>query len=276
MLATRYDRAATIIDAGLPAGPWFRTDDSEMAISIVENLKLYGYIHQDALARRFAWRYEQAPDRGYGSATRAQLNEINRGGDWRQGAAMAFGGQGSMGNGGAMRVAPLGGYFADDLKRVAEEARASALVTHTHPEAVAGTVAVGIAAAMASRGREEPHNLRVKHFFEAILDIVPESRVKRGILIASETPASVEIEAVAKSLGNGSQVTAPDTVPFAIWSAAHHLNDYRNALKQTIIGGGDCDTNAAIVGGIVALSVGRAGIPIEWQTDKEPLPFRPL
>lgn len=100
MLAYRHAEADHIIERGLPSGPWFHTDDTEMALSIVEVLKLYGHIHQDALARRFAWRFEREPDRGYGSMTRAQLNEIIRGGDWRQGAASAFGGQGSMGNGG--------------------------------------------------------------------------------------------------------------------------------------------------------------------------------
>ena len=132
MLAYRHADVARIIERGLPAGPWFHTDDTEMALSIVDTLKLYGHIHQDELARRFAWRFEREPDRGYGSMTRKQLDEINRGGDWRQGAASAFGGQGSMGNGGAMRVAPLGAYFADDLSRVVEQARASSLVTHTH------------------------------------------------------------------------------------------------------------------------------------------------
>lgn len=273
MLAYRHYQAPNIIEQGLPAGPWFRTDDSEMAISIVEGLKLYGYVHQDALARRFAWRYEREPDRGYGSMTRAQLNEINRGGDWRQGAANAFGGQGSMGNGGAMRVAPLGGYFADDLKRLADEARASALVTHTHPEGVAGTIAVAIAAAVAWQTRNAPNNQRVKQLFDAVLEFTPESKTRRGILIASQTPANVEVEAVAKALGNGSLVTGPDTVPFALWSAAQHLDDYVCAMKQTIVAGGDCDTNAAIVGGIVSLSVGYDGIPAEWRNQKEPLPF---
>jgi ADP-ribosylglycohydrolase len=273
MLAYRHYQAPAIIEQSLPAGPWFRTDDSEMAISIVENLKLYGHIHQDALARRFAWRYEHEPDRGYGSMTRAQLNEINRGGDWRQGAANAFGGQGSMGNGGAMRVAPVGAYFADDLNRTAEEARASALVTHTHPEGVAGTIAVAIAAAMAWQTCKESGDQRLKRFFEAILEFTPESKVRRGILIASQTPAGVGADAVAKSLGNGSLVTAPDTVPFAVWSAAHHLNDYVGAMKQTIMVGGDCDTNAAIVGGIISLSVGRDGIPPDWRQQKESLPL---
>jgi ADP-ribosylglycohydrolase len=276
MLAYRHYQAPNIIDQGLPAGPWFRTDDSEMAISIVEGLKLYGYVHQDALARRFAWRYEREPDRGYGSMTRAQLNEINRGGDWRQGAANAFGGQGSMGNGGAMRVAPLGGYFAADLKRVADEARASALVTHTHPEGVAGTIAVAIAAAVAWQTRNGPKNQHFKQLFDAVLEFTPESKTRRGILIASQTPAHVEVEAVAKALGNGSLVTAPDTVPFALWSAAHHLDDYVSAMKQTIVAGGDCDTNAAIVGGIVALSAGRDSIPQDWRQNKEPLPFKEI
>ncbi len=115
----------------LPAGPWFHTDDTEMANSIVASLKSYGYLHQDALAKRFARRFERDPDRGYGKMTRIQMREINAGAKWRETAANAFGGQGSMGNGSAMRVAPLGGYFADDLERCAEEARASSLVTHT-------------------------------------------------------------------------------------------------------------------------------------------------
>jgi len=47
-------------------------------------------------------------------------------------------------------------------------------------------------------------------------------------------------------------------------------------LKQTITAGGDCDTNAAIVGGIVALSVGYENIPAEWRQQKEQLPFKSI
>lgn len=272
MLAYRHADALQIIERRLPPGPWFHTDDTEMAFSIVEVLKLYGYIHQDALARRFAWRFEREPDRGYGSMTRAQLNEVIRGGDWRQGAASAFGGQGSMGNGGAMRVAPLGAFFADDLNRVVEEARASALVTHTHPEAIAGTIAVAVAAAQALRSLEDDPATHTTKLFQAVLDYTPESKVRQGIFIAFKTPATVPIEAAAKILGNGSLVTAPDTVPFALWAAGHHMNDFVQAVAATISAGGDCDTNAAIVGGIVALSVGQAGIPIDWKKEKEAFP----
>ena len=178
-----------------------------------------------------------------------------------------------MGNGGAMRVTPLGAYFADDLSRVVEQARASSLVTHTHPEGVAGTIAIAIAAATAWQLREADPRARAARLFDAVLEHTPESKVWRGLLIASQTPATVPVDAVAKALGNGMLVTAPDTVPFAVWCAANHLDNYTEAITLTISGGGDCDTNAAIVGGIIALSVGRERIPAEWRKEKEPLPF---
>jgi hypothetical protein len=106
MLSYRYFDAPEIIAKDeLPAGPWFHTDDTEMAISIVNVLKSHGNIHQDALAKRFARRFERNPDRGYGSMTRIQMRELIAGAKWKDTASSAFSGKGSMGNGGAMRVA---------------------------------------------------------------------------------------------------------------------------------------------------------------------------
>jgi ADP-ribosylglycohydrolase len=248
-----------------------RLADTEMAISICAVLKSHGFIHQDALARRFARRFERDPERGYGKMTRIQMREINAGAKWQDTAANAFGGQGSMGNGGAMRVAPLGAYFADNLERCAEEARVSSLVTHTHPEGVAGTIAVAVAAAAAWQLRNAPIAERVPRLFEDVLRLTPESQVRRKLLVANTTPPDVPVESVARTLGNGSLVTAPDTVPFCVWMAAHHLDDFVGALGLTISANGDCDTNAAIVCGIVAISAGREVIPAEWLKAREPI-----
>ena len=270
MLCYRAETASRrLAENNLPAGPWFHTDDTEMAISIVAVLQSQGELNQDALARRFARRFERNPDRGYGKMTRIQLRDINAGAKWRDTAANAFSGQGSMGNGGAMRVAPLGAYFANDLARCAEAARASALVTHTHPEGVAGTIAVAVAAAMAWQLRDASQTYDAPKFFTEILRLTPESKTRRGILLASQTPAEIPIQDVAKALGNGSLVTAPDTVPFCVWMTAHHPRHFVEAIGKTINVGGDCDTNAAIVGGIVALSAGRGSIPSEWLNARE-------
>ena len=50
-----------LAEDNLPAGPWFHTDDTEMAISICAVLKSHGHVQQDALAKRFARRFERDP-----------------------------------------------------------------------------------------------------------------------------------------------------------------------------------------------------------------------
>jgi ADP-ribosylglycohydrolase len=110
---------------------------------------------------------------------------------------------------------------------------------------------------------------RAQRFFDAVLQHTPESRVRHGILVARSTPLETSVHAVANALGNGSLVTAPDTVPFCIWIAAHHAGDFVEALGKTISAGGDCDTNAAIVGGIIGLSAGPPGIPAAWLQARE-------
>lgn len=272
MLAYRHHTATERLKRNdLPAGPWFHTDDTEMAISIAAVLKSHGHVHQDALSKRFARRFERDPERGYGKMTRIQLKENLAGESWQVTSPRAFGGLGSKGNGGAMRVAPLGAYFADDLHRMVKEALASSVVTHVHPEGVAGTVATALAAAMAWQLRSAPPAERPPKFFETVLHLTPESEVRRKILLASQVPPETDPEQAAKVLGRGDLVTAPDTVPFCVWAAAHHLDNYPEALSAAIRVGGDCDTNAAIVGGIVALSVGNEGIPPDWLLAREPI-----
>jgi ADP-ribosylglycohydrolase len=63
------------------------------------------------------------------------------------------------------------------------------------------------------------------------------------------------------------------SVPYTIWSAAKHLDNYRTALVETVLGDGDCDTNCAIVGGIVVLHSGGESIPEDWRASREPFDF---
>ena len=101
------DAPRRLAEDELPPSPWRHTDDTEMAISVAAVLKWHGELDQDALAKRFARRFQRDPDRGYGSMTRRQLEEITAGRTWQDTSVNAFGGRGSMGNGGAMRVALL-------------------------------------------------------------------------------------------------------------------------------------------------------------------------
>jgi ADP-ribosylglycohydrolase len=249
----------------LPPAPWQWTDDTEMACSIYRILAIHHAIDQDALVASFARRHDF--DRGYGPATNRLLRLVREGGDWRALAAGLFDGTGSWGNGAAMRVAPLGAFYADDPAEAARQAALSAAVTHTHPEAIAGAVAVAVAAAIAAAGPQPPGS-----FIDQILEHVPPGKVRDGIQEARHLLTVTDPETAAYFLGNGRTVAAHDTVPFTLWAAAHHLTDYQQAIWTTAAAGGDIDTTCAIVGGITASALGVDHLPTTWRRATEPLP----
>jgi ADP-ribosylglycohydrolase len=259
-----------IADRVVPPGPWRWTDDTAMALSVVETLAEHGSIDADDLARRFAARYADEPGRGYGGGAHQLLQVIGRGVPWQQAAPAMFGGSGSFGNGGAMRVAPLGGYFADDLDRLVEEAGRSAAVTHAHPEGIAGAVATAVAAAVAWR-QAERGLLDGASLLAAALERTPAGETRDRLAEASRLPGDLATGAVAERLGSGQRVSAQDTVPFALWCAARHLGDFEETFWTTVLGLGDRDTTCAIACGVAALAA--RGVPEEWRRAREALPL---
>jgi ADP-ribosylglycohydrolase len=266
-------KPADLAAGRLPAAPWPWTDDTEMACSVVAALAVGDGIDRDGLARAFAERY--GPDRGYGPGAVTVLRLIRTGTPWPVAAASAFEGQGSWGNGAAMRVAPLGAYFAGSPTRAADEAVRSAEVTHAHPEGVAGAVAVAVAAAVAAEGRLAGARPAPQRLLAAVAGTLePGGRVRTGLDRAARL-LDARVAEVADELGSGAAETAPDTVPFAVWVAARFLDDYPAAVTACVRAGGDVDTTAAIVGGIVAAHTGvgtPGGVPAAWVTAREPLP----
>lgn len=251
----------------LPPTPWWWTDDTEMACSVFAILDRHGWVDQNALAASFAEHHDF--DRGYGPGVNRMLRLIRQeGGDWRELAAGSWDGRGSWGNGAAMRVAPLGAFFADDLDAVAGQATASAEVTHTHPEGVAGAVAVALAAALVAA---EP-TLCGADLLDAIAHRTPAGLVNDGIRNALTLLPLSDPRSAAATLGNGREISAQDTVPFCLWVAAKHPDDYAAAFWATACAGGDIDTTCAIVGGIIAARTGVEGIPHQWLDRCEPLP----
>ncbi|AGS72245.1 ADP-ribosylglycohydrolase family protein [Streptomyces collinus] len=250
----------------LPEGSWQWTDDTEMACSVVAVLAAHQRLDQDALARSFADHHDF--DRGYGPAVNRLLRLVREGQDWRELAAGLFNGQGSWGNGAAMRIAPLGAWYADDPEQATHQAEISAYPTHQHREAVVGAMAVAAAAALAAApdGPPSPEAL-----LDGVIALVPRSAVGAGLRRARDMLDYGDAGTVAAVLGCGRRTSAHDTVPFALWSAARSLADFEKAFWTTAQVGGDVDTNCAIVGGVLAS--GKAGPPpAPWLERTEALP----
>ncbi|MEV7611384.1 ADP-ribosylglycohydrolase family protein [Streptomyces sp. NPDC089799] len=250
----------------LPPGPWQWTDDTEMACSVAAVLAGHGRIDQDALAASFAAHHDF--DRGYGPAVNRMLRLIREGGDWRTLAAELFNGQGSWGNGAAMRIAPLGAWYADDPEQATHQAEISAYTTHQHREAVCGAMAVAAAAALAAAPAGPPTPAEL---LDGVIALVPRSAVGAGLRRAKDMLDYGDATTVAAVLGCGRRTSAHDTVPFALWSAARSLDDYERAFWTTAQAGGDVDTTCSIVGGVLGAR-GEDVVPAEWLSRTEALP----
>ncbi len=257
-----------IKDRAILKEPWHFTDDTVMAIGIYRILEKYKEINQDELAKIFAGNYVLDWHRGYGGTAHTILRSIAEGKDWREAASEVFDKMGSMGNGAAMRVAPVGAYFADDLDKVLYYARASAEVTHAHMEGIAGAMAIAAASALLLNKKLGCYFGEGKAFLRDVVDMLPESDTKYKILTAVSLKRESSIDFVVSVLGNGMKLTAQDTVPFCLWCAAYFYRSIEEALWTAVSALGDRDTICAIVGGMVSLFVDE--FPQQWSGYMEP------
>ncbi|WUS95464.1 ADP-ribosylglycohydrolase family protein [Streptomyces sp. NBC_00708] len=257
----------------LPPEPvWRWSDDTAQALVLVRELaEGGGLVDQDRFARRLAEEYAADTHRGYGASMHDVLRRFGAGESWHAVVTAQFEGMGSWGNGAAMRVAPLGAWHAADLDAVADQAARQSVVSHSHPEAAAGAVAVALAAALATRSRGGPAPERAE-FLREVAALLPDSDVRSGIRIAARMPAHTSLRHAAEVLGSGYRMSGPDTVPFALWCAAGHLDDLEEGLWRTVEGRGDIDTTCAMAGGVIAARTGVSALPASWHTAREPLP----
>jgi ADP-ribosyl-[dinitrogen reductase] hydrolase len=133
----------------------------------------------------------------------------------------------SLGNGSAMRIAPIGWYF-QTLNEIRHEARLSALPTHNHPEGIKGAEAVASAIFLARTGKtkdeireylETKFGYRLSRYYEDVRD---------DAYFLETCPESVE-EAIIAFLASES---------------------FEDAIYKAIALGGDADTQACIAGAI--------------------------
>ncbi|MGJ8657729.1 MAG: ADP-ribosylglycohydrolase family protein [Akkermansiaceae bacterium] len=259
---------------GLVDSTWRYTDDTIMSLGILECLARLGEINQDVLAWIFGRRFNQDPDRGYGKMARRTLKAIANGESWELHTKQAFQG-GSMGNGAAMRATPIGVWFRHDYQKLIHQAKLSAQVTHWHPEGQLGAVAVALATAEALNTRHLPADQARTKIAQTLRDHLEDSEIRITTLRALEMQNTPPLEA-ARELGAGQQVLAQDTVPFAIWCALHSPDNYQEAILCAVEPNGDCDTVAAITGGIVTARLGKKNLPPTWLKHREPIIYQPV
>ena len=247
---------------------WGFTDDTVMGIAVYRTLERYGEIEQTILAQYFAENYQKDIRRGYGGTAHYILREIGDKRAWREVSQEVFDGQGSMGNGGAMRAAPIGAFFYDNPAQIIAQTHLATEVTHANHEAQVGAVAIALAAGLVVEARLAGKAIGGEMFLDAIYQQLEDSDTKAKVGKALSLSATYRIETVTNILGNGKQLLAQDTVPFALWCVAHHLQNFEEALWVAVAGLGDRDTICAMVGSIAILYAPDT-VPAAWVASVE-------
>ena len=208
------------------------TDDSVMTIAVGEALLAVGpeatvkEIEEAVVTNMQDWG-KRYPYAGYGGRFRYWLRERN---------PKPYG---SYGNGSARRVSAVG-WLYDSLERTREVARATANVTHNHPEGIKGAEATASAIYMA---RNESSKEEIKEYIER------EFHYNLDRTLDEIRP------------GYHMDETCQRTVPEAI-IAFLESKDFEDAIRNAVSLGGDTDTLGAITGSIAEAFYGISDVLI--------------
>jgi len=140
---------ATGIDLG-PSRIGEFTDDTEGLLAVSDSLVAMGGLHPHHCALNTALWWIKPPDTGgYSAYTFQKLAALARGANYKETGGLHQE-SGSWGNGGAMKIAPIGVVYrnlSQDAEKMRNIVTQVLLPTHTHPEAIDASTIMALAVA---------------------------------------------------------------------------------------------------------------------------------
>lgn len=224
------------------------TDDTQMMIGVAEVLIERGAIDERDLMSAFVRNFDA--DRGYGAGAARLLKAAAAGEDWKALAGTLYPG-GSLGNGAAMRVAPVGMAFRGDPDRVADEAERSARATHVHPIGIDSARILAVAVALAAGGGP----IDPSSYYAQLIARARTEEFQHQLGIVSRLGRDDSLAA----FGNGIEAHRSVVTSIACFTA--HPDSFRDAVGRAIGLGGDVDTLAAMAGALSGARLGIGAVP---------------
>lgn len=259
-IARQYGAIREMLPARLGRGTY--TDDTQMMIALAESMVRCQKVDGEDIANTYVKFCD--PRRGYGGGALRALQRINNGISWRESGMGDFPG-GSFGNGGAMRIAPIGiVYGSGDVERLREVVEAAVYCTHTHPLGIDGAVclarAIGIVAQHDPPSECLSNDAGLKTIHAAVRTDEFHAALDQIAQLLQKTALSVE--QVVSRLGHG--VAAIEAVPAALYAFLAHSQSFEEAVVYAVGLGGDTDTIGAMTGALSGAYLGDSQIPARW------------
>ncbi len=245
------------------------TDDTAMAIAIARSLIKEGDIHEEKLGMELMEEFKKEPWRGYASGPPAVFRMvIQEGISFYEAAKRLYSGEGSYGNGAAMRIAPVSLFFHSlPSEKFYEKAMLSARLTHAHPLGIDGAAVQARAIAIAFQMDPEDEFPK-KDFIEELILFSKTDKIKEKLILVKELIEKDVPEDVSASL-LGKSVAVHESMPFAIYSFLKYPKSFKRCLLCAILNGGDRDTLGAMACSISGAYLGIGRIPEKWMKKLE-------
>jgi poly(ADP-ribose) glycohydrolase ARH3 len=243
------------------------TDDTAMAIGLAESILEKREIDQQHLGDTFRRNFYQEPWRGYASGPPTIFSIVRRMGlSYVEAARSLFGGTGSLGNGAAMRIVPVGLFFHRS-KNLYEMAMASAEVTHAHPVGMDGAAIQAWAIAKAV-GMDPEEEFPIETFIQGLISFSRTDEIRTKMeKVCDLISKGVSPHVAADYLGRS--VAIDESLPFAIYSFLRYPKSFEDCLFCAILNGGDRDTLGAMACAISGSYLGIERIPSSWRMKLE-------
>lgn len=248
------------------------TDDTMESIIVSKVLIEHNGFSEEAFNNEMKkWAIEQKmlESTVIGPSTRRYLTALIEGRDPKETS-----GKGNT-NGSAMRAAPIGVKYYNDIAKCIEAAVASSLPSHGSKPAVAAACAVAAAVSGGVHGGYSPNEILNMAYDAALYgekkgaDITAPMVSKRIKLIESivDSVGEGSINDILDEIAGvfGASMFAYESVPVALAIFYAVNGNVKEGILGAVNTGDDADTNGSICGNICGAYSGASGLPDEWK-----------
>lgn len=233
------------------------SDDTQMSLAISNALLNSGSDNIEEIMKNISegfinWYYDPENNRAPGNTCLAGVRNLIKGLSWKQSGI-----KNSIGCGSAMRTAPIGLAYYNNLDKLKEVAKASAIITHNSPIAIASAIGNAYLIARAVNGEDYKSSLDDLIDFTRGISEEFTSKLYQTKEVLHLTPSKAY-----KILGAGFK--GHEAIAISLYSLINSGLNYRKGIITAINHDGDSDSTGCITGGIIGAYIGYEKIPKEF------------
>ncbi len=250
----------------LRPGCW--TDETQLTLALTRSVVSLGRLDYDEVADAHVRAFETLELRGWDATTKQACRRLAQGTD-----RMRSGNLGGAGNAVAAKIAPIAAWSflrGESREQLLQHCLNVGIMTHHDPRAITAAylVALLIRDALGAPRRWMPTT-------ERYMELIEEARWAEEMLVtqvgASDDPMSQHLEEMSDALDSdatelaefcqGATSYSCFSVTFCIALLCSRPWEFEAGVLAAVNGGGDTDTNGAIVGSVLGAAYGVRKLP---------------